>query len=567
MSALASHAVPRPPTLYAEDPWPKPEKWIVMLDAYDLAQGADVCWNSVVAETRYAPHEPAVLLRGDLLVRVSHDDGRTTFVSFDRYSLRDYLSRICTFRLVTVTQTKRTKCPVDVVQTLLARIPEELLGSLKCDRITDVPIFAANGELAATPGYNAGARAYFAPAPELGELVVKTDDWATLEEKAKHDEAVVAGMSTEATYAIEQQRRDVREARELLLSVVEEFPFRDEASRAHAVCLMLEPFVRELVGDEPTPLFAVTAHQPRTGKTLLAQTCTYIGCGTIPATSYMNDDDELRKTVTAMILEGAPVVWFDNVKGRMDSGALAGALTSARWTGRILGHTKTIGNMPVRNVWLMTGNNPTMHPELARRVVPIRLDTPKPLGHEYDRPHLQEWAKKARARLVHACIVLVANYLTHRAELDFETGEYVAVTPETQDTLDSFPAWSRVMGGILAGANIDGFLENRDEWMQEAVADTAESQDFFVEWKTRLETTPVSVDELLHVVQGRKTDGTLLVNATPFPLPEELDEKLTKGTLGAYLRGANGSEVVPGFKLVRIEKPRPARWKLEPLDA
>ncbi len=280
----------------------------------------------------------------------------------------------------------------------------------------------------------------------------------------------------------------------------------------------------------------------------------------------MHDDDELRKTITAMILEGAPVVWFDNVKGRMDSGALAGALTSGRWTGRILGHTKTIGNMPVRNVWLMTGNNPTMHPELARRVVPIRLDVPKPQGYEYDRPHLMEYVKKERRKLVNACVVLVANYLNHRAEFDL-AGDVVASSPDSQDTLDSFPAWSRIMGGILAGANIEGFLDNRDDWMTEAVADSADSGYFFTQWHERLAETPVTLDELLHVIGGRKTDGELILGMKPMDSPEETQDsrgEVTKSKLGAFLRGANGSEVIPGFRLSRRDT-RPATWKLSPL--
>jgi hypothetical protein len=156
MTALASHAILRPQTLYAEDPWPKPEKWSVLLDAYDLAAGADATWNSIVAETRYAPHEPRVLLRGDLLVRISKNEGRTTFALYDRFSLRDYLSRVCAFAVMTQNGPKRTKCPVDLVQTILSRIPADLPAATKCERITDVPIFAANGDLAATPGYNEG---------------------------------------------------------------------------------------------------------------------------------------------------------------------------------------------------------------------------------------------------------------------------------------------------------------------------------------------------------------------------------------------------------------------------
>jgi hypothetical protein len=72
MTALASHAVPRPATLCAEDPWPKPEKWSVMLDDGSRAAGrggagsssrprprSRASWRS--RRSRSSPAPPALL--------------------------------------------------------------------------------------------------------------------------------------------------------------------------------------------------------------------------------------------------------------------------------------------------------------------------------------------------------------------------------------------------------------------------------------------------------------------------------------------------------------------------
>ena len=49
----------------------------------------------------------------------------------------------------------------------------------------------------------------------------------------------------------------------------------------------------------------------------------------------------------------------DNLRRRLDSAALASAITSELWQDRLLGKSEDIRS-PVRAVWLATGNNPTL---------------------------------------------------------------------------------------------------------------------------------------------------------------------------------------------------------------
>ena len=135
----------------------------------------------------------------------------------------------------------------------------------------------------------------------------------------------------------------------------------------------LTPIVRELI-DGPTPLFAMDAPTPGTGKGLLAETIGTLVIGTAPAVmSELRNDEELRKRITSVLLAGSPVILFDNVSRRLASGVLAAALTAPIWSDRRLGRNETV-TVPNRAVWMATGNNLDLSSEIARRTVWIRID-------------------------------------------------------------------------------------------------------------------------------------------------------------------------------------------------
>jgi putative DNA primase/helicase len=85
------------------------------------------------------------------------------------------------------------------------------------------------------------------------------------------------------------------------------------------------------------------------------------------------DDEEWRKRITAILIRAPGFILVDNVRRRVDSSALAAVLTAGHWTDRLLGQSKTV-TLPVRAVWLATGNNVGLSNEMARRSVWIRLD-------------------------------------------------------------------------------------------------------------------------------------------------------------------------------------------------
>ena len=89
-----------------------------------------------------------------------------------------------------------------------------------------------------------------------------------------------------------------------LLEPLADFRLVDAASRAHAVALMLLPFVRDRV-DGPTPLHLFKKSIAGEGASLLTDTllCPALGSD-ISRLSSVRDDDEWRKEITSVLLEG-----------------------------------------------------------------------------------------------------------------------------------------------------------------------------------------------------------------------------------------------------------------------
>jgi putative DNA primase/helicase len=63
---------------------------------------------------------------------------------------------------------------------------------------------------------------------------------------------------------------EIRFALEQICEPLQDFPFVEDADRAHTIALFLLPFVRELI-EGPTPLHLIHKPAPGTGGSLLAQ--------------------------------------------------------------------------------------------------------------------------------------------------------------------------------------------------------------------------------------------------------------------------------------------------------
>ena len=199
------------------------------------------------------------------------------------------------------------------------------------------------------------------------------------------------------------------------------------------MALLLLGFLRAMV-DGPTPLHLIEKPTPGTGATLMVDAIATIltGAGASVMTEG-RDDEEWRKRVTAKLRQIPSIVLIDNLRHKLDSSAVAAALTAPFWEDRILGVSE-MARLPIRCLWIATGNNPEFSNEMARRLVRIRLDAhvERPWQRAgFRHPDLMTWVRANRARLVAACLTLCQAWIA-------------AGRPRGTRTIGSYENWAQV---------------------------------------------------------------------------------------------------------------------------
>jgi putative DNA primase/helicase len=494
----------------------------------DVHRMADEAWSAMI--TGNDPAHPQVFVRGGDLTRISRDEERVALKGYSQASLVDRMSQTAQFVALSPRgDVANRRPPQDVAAILLDRTPDHYSGAPRVNRVVDVPVFAPDGELLTTPGYHAGSRTYYAPSATMDVLpAIATDEW------------------------------DVYEARAILEEAFGDFCYADDSGFANALAFAITPFVREMIAG-PVPAMACLAHEVGTGKTLLAKMTMLPGCGSVAASAEPKDHEEWRKTLTAALLEAPSVIWYDNLRHRLDAGPLAAVLTAERFGDRVLGHSRRVESA-VRNLWILTANNLDLSTELARRSVPVFLDANVERPWERDKksfrhPDLLDWAQRNRAQLVWACLVLCRSALE-----SWEEGwGYV---PVLDRTLASYERWTEVVGRIVAWHGYKGFLGNIARLYDTADEEQREVAAFIEAWHART-TASLTVSELVSEI-GR-LDASDLRDALPSELHSLPPDKL-RAKLPYFLR-ANRGRVFGGLRLERLEDPgkrTSAAWVVAP---
>lgn len=248
-------------------------------------------------------------------------------------------------------------------------------------------------------------------------------------------------------------REDALKAAAELLEVVTDFEFIADADRGAWVALVLSQIGRQAIAG-CVPLFGITATTRGSGKSLLADAASVIAFGRPAARKpYSPDDDEQRKAITATAMEALPAVLLDNVDRVLGGASLDAALTALTWSDRVLGSSKTTGDLPLRTVWAATGNNLRFGSDLARRVLPIRLAATVENPEErtdFTHPDLLAWVQQNRPRLAVAALTVLRAY-------------FVADRPQQPDgTWGSFDAWSALVRGAIVWAGLADPLATRE---------------------------------------------------------------------------------------------------------
>ncbi len=470
--------------------------------------------NSLSWEAVKQGNDPPVLFRyGNTVVRVARaDNGGIWLQIVTPEIMRHHLSNWAHWHKY---QVKLAKPPLDVIKDVLATA-DVPLPPLR--RVVRVPTFAADGSLSLEPGYNVTSGVLYAPAEGFTALDVPDKI------EGKH----------------------VDEANQLICGeVLVDFPFASTADRDNAVALYLLPFIRDMI-DGPTPNHLAEASMPGSGKGKLVDALLLPSAGCdLGLITPPRDDDEWRKQITSALIAGKQIILIDNVIHRLDSSALAAAWTGNVWDDRILGQ-KEKANIPIRCVWVMTGNNIAVSTELARRCVRIRLTPATDRPEERDdfrHPDLLLWVADHRAELVRAGHILI-KWWTQKG----------SPGPQKVKPLGSYERWTRVIGGIMESAGYTAFLGNYREFQNRADTERTSRALFCETWYEWSQADRgrerVTTADLIPIAEG--VEGLPITGNTP---------KGLQTSLGRYLK-ANADVVVEYNEEIEQGKNRTRQFRI-----
>jgi len=483
-------------------------------DDGDLARSVERVWSLLMASNR----TPWVFrFAGQPTWVVPDDEGRPVATAVTEERLRHMLARLAHWRKLNGKgELAAAAPPLAVVKSVLAT-PDPALPVLV--GIVNTPVFGRSGTLLTTPGYHPDARLLYAPVPGF----------------------TVPSIPTKPSAA------EISAARDLLCDdLLGDFPFVGPAEMAHVIALLLLGFLRGMI-DGPTPLHLIEKPSPGSGATLMVDAVATILTGSgASVMTEARDDDEWRKRVTAKLRQIPAIVLIDNLRAKLDSSAVAAALTAPFWEDRILGVSE-MSRMPIRCLWIATGNNPEFSNEMARRLVRIRLDPHEERPWQrtgFRHPDLMTWVRANRSRLVAACLTLCQAWIT-------------AGKPRGARTIGSFENWAHVVGGVLDVAGIPGFLGNLDEMMEASDSEGTAWSIFIAAWWDRFGTAEVGTVDLFDVA----------LFCDPVPPMSGNNDRAQKTSFGIAIKKMRDRVFRIGTRKVRVIKAgiehKATRWKLE----
>ncbi|MFS0738187.1 hypothetical protein ABC347_14180 [Sphingomonas sp. 1P06PA] len=335
--------------------------------------------------------------------------GRQTKVArlvlVDADTLIDHLSRAANWTKFNARKSAdvATDPPRNVAQTILARDGEWSFPILA--GVITTPTLRPDGTILSQPGYDAQTRLLLLDPPELPPI-------------PEHP-----------------SKADARAALDLLDSLLDGFPFVDQASRAVALSGIITPVVR---GAMPVaPLHANTAPVAGSGKSYLIDLASAVHTGErAPVIAAGRTEEETEKRLGAALLNGQPIVSIDNVNGQLGGDALCQMIERPVVSMRPLGLSKLI-KIESHATMFATGNNIQLVGDMTRRVILCSLDP------NTERPELRKFGTNPfdtvlanRGRYVAAALTAVRAYIA-------------AGCPDELPALASFEAWSRIVRSAL----------------------------------------------------------------------------------------------------------------------
>ncbi len=400
--------------------------------------------NEAIRALEAANNRPVLFRRFGSLARISLDEKAHPRIEIiNDIQLRGVLARCAYFWKETDKGRVATAPPLDLVKDILG-LGEWSFPPL--EGIVQAPTLRPDGSVFSDPGYDPITRLFYVQPPNLFVPPIPENP----------------------------APEDIKDAVSLIQEIIADFPFEDQADRANCLGLIITLPLRPAI-PKNVPMAVISAPAPGTGKSLLQDIVAIIGTGeSAPMAGFPRDDDEMRKFITSRLLAGDPLVSFDNLELPLWGPSLARALTCQEWEDRILGGNTT-ARLPQKAVWIANGNNLKIRGDLPRRTFPIRLDArlSRPWERQdFKRKDLRDWVSRWRGDFLGAILTVGRAW-------------FIAQKPEPKKPLPvmgGFECWVEIIGGILAFAGIEGFLENLEQFQDESDLEGPEWESFLETW-------------------------------------------------------------------------------------
>lgn len=297
----------------------------------------------------------------------------------------------------------RTDPPRVVAQTILARDGEWQFPRLA--GVITTPTLRPDGTILSEPGYDPATQLLLMDPPELPKM------------------------------ADRPTKEDALRALEQLDSLLDEFPFVNDASRAVALSCLITPVVRGAM--QVAPMHVTSAPVAGSGKSYIIDLAAAISIGQrAPVIAAGRDEAETEKRLVSALFAGQPIISIDNVNGDLGGDFLCQMIERPIVEPRVLGTSNSI-RIESRATTFATGNNIRLVGDMTRRVVLCSLDP------NVERPELRQF----RTRPFDLVLADRGKYVA--AALTIARAYAVAGFPNELHALASFEDWSRIVRSAL----------------------------------------------------------------------------------------------------------------------
>jgi Bifunctional DNA primase/polymerase, N-terminal len=286
-----------------------------------------------------------------------------------------------------------TSVPKEVCRVLISRSAWPELRRVR--GVSHVPILREDGSVCEIPGYDEETQYWYQP---VGSEKIESFD----------------------------TRAKALEAAEALLLSTKDSWWEEDSDQLAWVSHVLTHLARPAIKG-PVPIFLYSANAPGAGKTTLAQAAAWVALGRTPgAVSIGFGESEWAKTLFSSANQ--EVLLVDNVRGVIRSQELESAVLTGEVSARKF-HSQEMISRTWRPVVAITSNGASVGDDIARRIMPVRLNRPEGDSYEVD-------LRLNRATLAGAGLTILRAYLASGAKVQVKAWQ-------------SYSAWSSLVAAAL----------------------------------------------------------------------------------------------------------------------